>query len=191
MDNVTDLRKKGLILLTCALILTCVIVGLNQLPVVVTPPVANSITYRIKGIRIVGTRNFVARVKIALDLLAAKDPRAFDTVRTYVQIIQESDFSQMAANANSPTFMLSNKSASFSRTWCASVIAHDSYHSKLYKDYQTSKSRIVPRWVWVGPVAERKCNDYALSVMRKIGSPESEIEHIRNINCDYCFFEHQ
>lgn len=162
------------------------IIWVLLIPTSVPLPVPDSTTDNSMGITILGKRDFVIQVKSALTLLRDKDPTAFKIVKKYIGIIQEStDISEMLANVNPPVFLLTHKSASYSVTWCASGIAHDSYHSKLYNDYRTKIFPIVPPWIWKGESAEKQCLQYQLPIMKAIGSPESEMAPIRSGNTSY------
>jgi hypothetical protein len=69
--------------------------------------------------------------------------------------------------------------AYYSVTWCASTIAHDSFHSKLYHDYQKTHFGLVPPEAWTGVAAEQQCMKHQLSVMEQIRAPKLEIDHAK------------
>lgn len=77
-----------------------------------------------------------------------------------------------------PTFELANPSAYYSITWCASAIAHDSMHSKIYQDDVKSNPSKQRAENWSSQVEEEKqCNAHQLQVLRDIGAPPHEINH--------------
>lgn len=148
-------------------------------------PVANSITDNSLGIKIVGQRDFVVQVKRALWLMKDKHPFSFVTTKKYVGVIQESASTWMTVGESPPVCLLSRKDAFSSLTWCAAMIAHETYHSKLYNDYRTQKGLPVPRWINGGPAAEHQCLRYQLSVGEFIGAPKSEINFLRRGDVSY------
>jgi len=111
-------------------------------------------------IEIIGPDDFVSRVKEALSLLEQKSHAEFLTVKANIGRIEQApppptSQSGMAAYEDPPTFYLGRKTAFYSLTWCASCIAHDAYHSKLYHDYKSEfPGKPVPDSVWGGPPVE-------------------------------------
>jgi hypothetical protein len=130
------------------------------------------------GIQILGSRDFVQKVEDALKLLRRTSPSAFAVVTAHIRCIRQYSRSSMRADADPPTFDFSLKSAGYSQTWCASCIAHDAYHSKLYHDYRSLHDEPVPYDAWEGPAKERECNAFQLSVLRDASAPHHEIQHI-------------
>ena len=126
---------------------------------------------------IVGSERFQTRVRDALALLRSRDAAAYAIVAGYVGRIEQSARSGMRAYADPPTFFLTEKDAMYSTEWAAAVIAHDSYHSKLYFDYRASHTSDVPAQAWGGTQSEIKCMRHQLAVMRRIGSSQWEIDH--------------
>jgi len=133
-------------------------------------------------IEIIGDQEFIRQVEAALTLLKDKDPEAFSMVEKYIGRIEQGDHSGMWAYKDPPTFELTDRTAFYSVTWCASVIAHDSYHSKLYHDYRSTHSGSVPDDVWRGVEAERQCIAYQLNVAIKIGAPQREIDYLKSLD---------
>ena len=126
---------------------------------------------------IIGSDRFQSRVRAALNLLATRDADAYDIVTRYIGRIEEASRSGMRADGDPPTFLLANAAASVSVAWAAAVIAHDSYHSKLYFDYRGSRPTHVPPRVWGGVDAEVICMRHQIAVMRRIGASKEEIDH--------------
>lgn len=135
-----------------------------------------------KIIEVIGDQEFIRQVEAALTLLEDKDPEAFSIVKNYIGRIEQGEHSGMWAYKDPPTFELANRSAFYSITWCAGIIAHDSYHSKLYHDYKSTHLRSVPDDVWTGVEAERQCIAYQLNIAIKIGSPQHEIDYIKTLD---------
>ncbi len=72
----------------------------------------------------------------------------------------------MVANEEPPVFRERAIAACvYSVTWCASVIAHDSFHSKLYHDYLKSHGGLVPYDIWTGAAAEKQCLVHQTNVL--------------------------
>jgi hypothetical protein len=136
-------------------------------------------------IEINGTEKFRGTISNALVLLELKSPEAYKIVTNNIGIIRESERSGMRADERRPVFELNDSSAFYSLTWCASVIAHDSFHSKLYHDYQKAHSGSVPPDVWIGHDAETKCLEHQVQVLKAIGAPENEINYCSKISPDY------
>jgi hypothetical protein len=124
-----------------------------------------------------GTPQFDEQVEKALALLKTRSPAGYATVTNYIGIIQQNEHSGMDVHHKPPLFQLNDHSASYSVTWCAGVIAHDSYHSKLYFDYKQQHPRalLVPDDIYGGERAERACLEHQISVLKAVGAPASEI----------------
>lgn len=153
---------------------------------VAPPPVANSISDSSMGIKIVGHRDFVVQVKRSLWLTRDNYPFSFVTTKKYVGVIQESaTTSYMVCNATPPVCLLARKDAFSSITWCASTIAHETCHSKLYNDYRMQVGEPVPLWISVGPAAEHQCLRSELAVLEFLDAPNSEIDWIRRGDASY------
>jgi hypothetical protein len=136
-------------------------------------------------IEIRGTEKFQTAVSNALILLRTKAPDAYQIVTNNIAIIDESDHSGMNAGAVHPAFNLNGRSAFYSPTWCASDIAHDSFHSKLYHDYQKAHAGKVPDEIWIGHEAELKCLQHQARVLKAVGAPAYEISYCGKISPDY------
>ncbi len=139
------------------------------------PPKAHFDTIAIEG-----TPRFESQVEHALALLRSNSPAAYALATDHVAVIEQSAHSGMLAWLPSPKFQLNDRSAFYSVTWCAGVIAHDSFHSKLYHDYlkEHSLEGSVPDHVWKGEQAERLCLDHQKVVMLDIGAPPLEVRQL-------------
>jgi hypothetical protein len=148
---------------------------------------ATSHSTRFGNVEIRGNTRFKNQVVNALVLLKSKSPDAYAIVTNYIGIIEQAKHSGMKAYAKPPTFHLNGRTAYYSVTWCASAIAHDSFHSKLFHDY-LDKHRsqapgdalksdwgLVPDHIWIGEAAEKQCVEHQLQVLREIGAPGEEI----------------
>ena len=132
-----------------------------------------------------GPPQFSAQVERALQLLKTQSPQAYLVVTNQVGIIRQGKHSGMRASQKPPVFDLNDRSAFYSVTWCAGVIAHDSFHSKLYHDYKREHWLFVPRKIWTGREAEAKCLEHQLRVLTDISAPESEISYCKAVGPDY------
>ena len=142
------------------------------------------VTYPFCGIKIVGCPKFTTQVKEALSLIQKKAEIHFDMISSYIGRIREwEDFEGMAAYDSPPTFLLKYESALQSVSWCASVIAHDAMHSKLYHDYRKKNpEKAVPDSVWTGRAIELKCIELQIEVARQIGAPEHELDYLKSLD---------
>ena len=126
-----------------------------------------------------GSVGFSNQVHQAILLLRARDVDASAVVTNYVGRIQEAERSGMAVDKTPPTYEMSDTTAFYSLTWCAATIAHDSFHSKLYHEYQKAHVGWVPNSVWTGTGAEQKCVKHQLTVMERIGATKQEIDYAK------------
>jgi len=131
-------------------------------------------------IAIEGDQKYKAHLSKCLNLIKNRSKEDYDFVVKHIGIIKQNPRSGMQAWKSPPIFLLSNKSAFHSLTWCASAIAHDAYHSYLYQENKPAGGGHPPYETWGGFSAERKCNKYQISVMRKIGGSESDITYLIN-----------
>jgi hypothetical protein len=127
-------------------------------------------------IEVVGSDRFRNQVHDALLLLKTRDAYAYKIVAMHVKRIEEGERSGMWSYKDLPTYEMSDATAYYSVTWCASTIAHDSFHSKLYHEFLISHGGPVPDDVWTGTAAERQCMAHQLSVMEHIGASRPEID---------------
>jgi hypothetical protein len=128
---------------------------------------------------IVGSARFSNQVERAILLLKKCDTNAYAIVTNCVGRKQEGKRSGMWAYKAPPTYEMSDASAFCSLTWCAAVVAHDSFHSKLYRDYRKDHGEPVPDSVWTGTAAEQQCMKFQLAVMEHIGASKGEMDYAR------------
>jgi hypothetical protein len=142
-------------------------------------------------LEIVGSARFGSQVRQALHLLKVRDPDAYAMVTGYIGRIQEGERSGMWAYKTPPTFEVNDATAFYSVTWCAATMAHDSFHSKLYHDYQKAHGGAVPDAVWTGNAAERQCMSHQLAVMQRIGAPSKEIAYAKKQSDGHYVQDHE
>jgi hypothetical protein len=128
---------------------------------------------------IVGSMQYSNRVHQALLLLEARDTNAYAIVTNYIGRIKEAEHSGMWAYLTPPTYEMGGTTAFYSVTWCAGTIAHDSFHSKLYHEYQKAHDGPVPNDIWIGRAAEQQCMKHQLAVMEHIGATTREMDWAR------------
>jgi hypothetical protein len=134
------------------------------------------------GVTVYGSKSFIYQVEQSLNLLREKSPEAFKLTQRYAPRIEQNSRSGMRAYNDPPTFNLSEKTASYSTTWCGGSIAHDTYHSKLYHEYLDAHEGPVPDEAWCGQARELECNRYQMGVLRAIGAPEYEITYLDHLD---------
>jgi hypothetical protein len=128
---------------------------------------------------VAGSERFKDQVHRAIVLLQQQDLVSYEVLTNNVGRIKEGEQSGMHAYSTPPVYEMSDVTAFYSVTWCAATIAHDSFHSKLYHDYQRGHPGPVPDSVWVGRAAEQECMKYQLEVMGRIGASEWEISYAK------------
>lgn len=137
-------------------------------------------------IEIIGTATFNDQIGSSLMLLRTRSPQSYGVVTTYIGRIVQAKHSGMAAYKSPPTLELNDRTVFNSLTWCASSIAHDSIHSKLYADYlKLHPASSVPDEIWTGAEVERQCCEHQTRVLREIGAPLSEISWSARTNDRY------
>jgi hypothetical protein len=142
---------------------------------------------RFDTLEINGTATFKEQVTNSLALLRSRSPESYGVVTTYIGRISQAKHSGMAAYENPPTMELNERTAFYSVTWCASSIAHDSIHSKLYNDYRKlhPEGAYAPDAVWTGEEAERQCREQQMRVLQQLRAPLNEIKWLSQTNNRY------
>jgi hypothetical protein len=142
---------------------------------------------RIDNLQVYGTEAFKEQVVNSLILLRTQSPQSYTVVTSYIARISQARHSGMLAYERPPTLELNDRTAFYSVTWCASAIAHDSLHSKLYNDFLKlhSGSASVPEEVWTGAEVERRCCEHQTRVLQQIRAPISEISWSGETNSRY------
>jgi len=142
---------------------------------------------RFDALEISGTPAFKEQVANSLMVLRSRSPESYGVVTTYIGRISQAKHSGMAAYENPPTLELNERTVFYSVTWCASSIAHDSIHSKLYNDYRKlhPEGAYAPDEVWTGAEAERQCRAQQMRVLLQLGAPAAEINWLSQTNNRY------
>jgi len=129
-----------------------------------------------------GDNKYKSQVKKCLKLLSTKARTEYKLVKKHIGVIQQSDRSGMNAWENPPRYLMSDRTAFYSITWCASTIAHDAYHSYLYHKYMPTNNKKPPYEKWGGFNAEKEAIKYQEKVMKKIGSTNHEINYLKKLD---------
>lgn len=134
-------------------------------------------------LEISGGPEFSARTREALDLLEKSGRLA--EVRRYVGVIEESRCSGMDVYASRPTFRVGRATWRSGGLWYAGSIAHDSRHSRLYREAKTALGgEEPPAEAWTGTEAERLCLAFQLEVLEALGAGEDALNYIRGLMKD-------
>ena len=131
------------------------------------------IELQIKPLPIIGDEGFTYQIEKALKLLKENSPREYSLVIKYSTKLNLTMAS--GANVQLKEVDLSWKSASESVTWCASCLAHEAYHIKLYHEYRNIHGSPVPNNIYSGKGAELKCIRYQILVLKNVNAPQREI----------------
>lgn len=134
------------------------------------------------SIEIEGSYKYREQVENCLDLLSRKAPKEYKFVKNHIGVISQNSKSGMRAWENPPRYQMSDTTAFYSLSWCAGTIAHDAYHSFLYKKYSPGDGGKPPYEEWAGIPAEIKSIDFQLSVMRKIRASNHEINYLKSLD---------
>ncbi|MCX7553703.1 hypothetical protein OS175_07415 [Marinicella sp. S1101] len=113
---------------------------------------------------VTGSESFQLRTAACLDLLFEKYRESYKFVNKHVGVIAQASSSGMVAWHRPPMYQMSNKTASYSLSWCASSIAHDAYHSYLYKKFRPKNGSRTPDRYWADFKAERLAISYQVRV---------------------------
>lgn len=136
-----------------------------------TSPWRNKITLDHEGIEIAGSLSFVDQIRDALNLLS----EALPNIQQYIDRIEQGNRTGMTAYK---TLVLTRKTAMYSLTWCAGTLVHEAYHSQLYHEYRDAHGLPVPDDAWTGQQREMECIAHQLSIMRQLGAPQHEVDHL-------------
>lgn len=129
------------------------------------------IASRMDNLSLEGSRAFVNQIEKAIALLKERSPDDLEIVKTHVGRIRENEHSGMNMFADVPTIELAQPTYAASVTWCASVLVHESWHMKLYRENPNPAH-------WSGTPGEKRCNQAQLVTLQKIGAPQYEIDHL-------------
>lgn len=134
------------------------------------------------AIEIEGSLKYRVQVESCLDLLSKKAQREYRLIKGHIGVISQNGKSGMRAWENPPRYQMSDATAFYSLSWCAGTIAHDAYHSFLYKKHSSIDGSKPSYEKWAGTSAEKKSIDFQLSVMRKIGASDHEINYLKSLD---------
>lgn len=134
------------------------------------------------AIEIEGSLKYRKQVEDCLNLLSKKVKIEYKLIKDNIGIISQNGKSGMRAWENPPRYQMSDRTAFYSLTWCAGTIAHDAYHSFLYKKYSPVGGGKPPYEKWAGISSEKKSIEFQLSVMRKIGASDHEINYLKSLD---------
>ena len=136
----------------------------------------------LQAVEVTGTPGFIKQVEGCLSLLSAKAGDEYEFINDHIGIISQNDRSGMRAWEKPPRYQMSDKTAFYSLTWCAGTIAHDAYHSYLYRKHSPADGARPDYEKWAGFAAERQCIDFQISVMNKIGASDHEIDYLKSLD---------
>lgn len=133
------------------------------------------------AIPIEGSSKYRTQVQACLKLLSTKAPDDYRFIQGYVGVIAQHDKSGMLAWEEPPRYQMSDVTAFHSLSWCAGTIAHDAYHSYLYKKHSPKNGK-PPYDKWAGTSAEQEAIAFQIRVMKKIGASRHEIEYLESLD---------
>ena len=143
---------------------------------------ADPVMARKHQMNINGSAAFESQVSSCLDVLFENYPHAYKFVNKHIGIIAQSRISGMIAWNQPPIYQMSSKTANYSLTWCASTIAHDAYHSFLYKKHRPKNGSRTPERYWADFKAEILSIIYQIRVAKKIGAPQYELDYLDTLD---------
>ena len=130
-------------------------------------------------IKIIGDDEFIKKTEEALALIREKAPKFYVSVTNYIGIIKAYEKTGMAAYLDPPTSKIGLKTAEANLTWYASMIVHETNHSKQYNDYRKNVNKKVPNEIWTGRAAEDACLDVQEAFLKEINAPERFIKAVQ------------
>lgn len=134
------------------------------------------------SIKITGDEKYRKQVESCLDLLALKSPDEYRFVEKNIGVIAQHSKSGMRAWEEPPKYEMSSRTAFYSVSWCASTIAHDAFHSFLYKENLPDDGTRTPYEKWAGMLSEKEAIEFQLVVMKNLGGPRHEIEYLETLD---------
>jgi hypothetical protein len=133
----------------------------------------------VDGIEVRGGPEFHRQTQKSLDLL--KPASQFETIQAHISIIQQGRRSGMKAWRKKPTFVAGKPTWQHSTLWYAGAIAHDAYHSKLYREAKNARGGREPDAdAWTGFEAEQKCLAFQRQVFLELGADAATIAYLEN-----------
>lgn len=132
------------------------------------------------GLQVWGDQAFMTRVAQSLLLLKMSAPSDFAMITNYLGGIRQGGRSGVNHRVKAPVISLSDKSAAPSLSWCASAIAHEAYHVKLYQDDHTAYKGFKRSVQSEGYVIK-----YQKKVLRRVGGTAYELDYIDTVKYDH------
>jgi len=159
-------------------------------------------------IELAGTKLFIETVDSCLALLEDYSGEVYNFVTenierivedkiTLVNGVQKAEGSAMLANQDPPTFRLNMLSAlpklkepADTKKWCSAIIAHDAYHSYLYKENKPKRDNNSINDAelyesWAGKTSELSANQYMLKVAKGLKISKESENYIKNQNGEH------
>jgi hypothetical protein len=132
----------------------------------------------VNSIEIRGGNDFILHTKAALNLL--RPMPFFIEIQRYIGVIKQAKRSGMKAYAGKPTFKVGKPTWQHSAFWYASSMAHDAYHSKLYREAKSKNNGRRPDAdCWTGTQAEKKCLAFQLLVLKELNADETMTAYVK------------
>src|SRR5437773_768851 len=123
----------------------------------------------VAGIKICGRQDFCEQVAAALRLLQVGSPAAFALCQRHFDLVIMSRHSGVDVRSR-PGIVMVGDWTKVSTRYLASSLAHEALHCSLYWSYRDKDpKRLVPAEVFSGRIAEGKCLEYQISVMKDLG----------------------
>ena len=128
-------------------------------------------------IEVRGTAEFLVRTREALALLCPA--RRLEFVQTNIAVIQQAHRSGMKAWLKRPTFAVGKATWQHSAIWYAGAIAHDAYHSKLYREAKKAFGDAEPDvHLWTGAGAEKQCLEFQWQVLQELNADSKTLAYV-------------
>lgn len=133
----------------------------------------------VDGIEIKGSPAFLVCTREALALL--RRTPFFKVIPRYIAVIKQGRRSGMRAYAKRPTFVVGKRTWTYSALWYTGAIAHDSYHSKLYREARAITGKKPPADCWTGSEAEKKCLAFQIEVLKALHANEKTLAYLEEL----------
>ena len=132
------------------------------------------------GIVVRGDIEFRVRTREALSLLA--QARSLGLIQAHIAVIEQARRSGMKAWIERPTFMVGSATWRHSSLWYAGAIAHDAYHSKLYREAKQALGGAEPdAHPWTGAHAEKECLMFQRHVLQELNADSKTLAYLEDL----------
>lgn len=155
----------------------------------------------IAALDIQGSPEFKTQVTAALKLIWLSDRESFLFIKRYLYVIRNEDRTAFYLDSGMPVAAISRDHAFRSATWCAGIIAHQTYHSYIsfgYKKAQkksaagppppgsADKAHIRPPMTFNYDLTgldailelEAKASGFQAGILEKVGAPQKELNEV-------------